>query len=269
MVLAIGLGVWGFVIEPNRLVLREVDLPLSGWPASQPPLRVALLADLHAGAPFMSVEKFSQIVAETNAAAPDLILLLGDYVSHGVVGHFDVEPEAWAGTLANLSAPLGVFAVLGNHDWWFDGGRVRTVLENAGITVLDNQLVALEYRGAALQLVGIGDFWEGDPDIPGTLASATDTAPIVLMTHHPDVFPLVPARVALSVAGHTHGGQVNIPVVGRLVVPSAHGQRFAYGHINEQGRNLFVTAGIGTSILPVRFNQPPEIVILNIRSDRN
>jgi len=264
--LAVGLSVWGVAIEPNRLVVRDVDLPLPTWPASHPPLKVALLADLHAGAPFMTAQKFAEIAALTNAAEPDLILLLGDYVSHGVLGHFSVEPEAWAPPLGQLSAPLGVFAVLGNHDWWFDGARVRAVLERSGVTVLDNEMLALDHRGGVVLLAGIGDLWEGNPDIPGTLSSVGDAEPILVMTHNPDLIRQMPSRVALTVAGHTHGGQVNLPLVGRLVVPSDYGQRYAYGHVDEAGRNLFVTAGIGTSILPVRFNQPPEIVILTVRS---
>ncbi len=267
--LAIGLGVWSIAIEPNRLVLRSVDLPLATWPASHSPLKVALLADLHAGAPFMTAEKFAKIAALTNAAEPDLILLLGDYVSHGVLGRFSIEPETWAPPLAELSAPLGVYAVLGNHDWWFDGPRVRAVLEKAGITVLDNEMMFLDHRGDAVQLAGIGDFWAGSPDITGTLAAAGSDAPILLMTHNPDLIRQVPARVALTVAGHTHGGQVNLPLVGRLVVPSDYGQRYAYGHVDEHGRHLFVTAGIGTSILPVRLNQLPEVVILTVRSQSN
>jgi predicted MPP superfamily phosphohydrolase len=102
------------------------------------------------------------------------------------------------------------------------------------------------------------------PKIPDTLRQVRDASPVILISHSPDIFPDVPARVNLTLAGHTHGGQVCLPLVGRLIVPSHYGQRFAYGHIIEGGRHLFVTSGVGTSIIPVRFRVPPEIAMLTI-----
>ena len=112
----------------------------------------------------------------------------------------------------------------------------------------------------------MADLWTRTPDIPGTLKDIPDDDPILLLTHSPDVFPDIPARVSLTLAGHTHGGQVNLPLVGRPIVPSKYGQRYAAGHIIEQGRHLFVSTGVGTSIIPVRFRVPPEIQILTVSS---
>ena len=175
-----------------------------------------------------------------------------------------VEPEPIAEELRALRAPLGVYAVLGNHDWWFDGGRVARALGGAGLKVLENEAVKVESSGRAFWLGGVADLWTRRPDVPGTLRQVTSDDPVVLFTHNPDIFPDVPARVSLTVAGHTHGGQVNLPLVGRPVVPSRFGQRYAMGHVVEGGRHLFVSGGVGTSIIPVRFRVPPEIVILKL-----
>ena len=126
----------------------------------------------------------------------------------------------------------------------------------------------VESGGRAFWLAGGADLWTRKPDIEGTLRQVTDEEPVLLFTHNPDIFPDVPPRVSLTVAGHTHGGQVNLPVVGRPVVPSHFGQRYAFGHVVEQGRHLYVSGGVGTSIIPARFRVPPEIVILNLEERR-
>src|SRR5262245_35163912 len=122
----------------------------------------------------------------------------------------------------------------------------------------------IDRDGAAIWVAGIGDKWEGNPNIDSALAKAGDSATIIAFTHNPDIFPSIPARVALTIAGHTHGGQVALPIIGRPIVPSDFGQRYAAGHIVEGSKQLFVTSGIGTSILPVRFRVPPEISLLTI-----
>ena len=259
------LAAWSLWLEPDRLVVRRVTLSLAAWPAGHRPLRLAVLSDIHAGAPFITAGKIDQVVAAINRETPDAIVLLGDYVIHGVIGGDFMAPEDVAARLAGLTAPLGVYGVLGNHDWWLDGPRVSRAMESAGITMIDQTALALERPGGAFWLVGIGDFWQGAPDIGGALAQVTDQAPVILATHNPDLFPDVPDRVALTLAGHTHGGQVNLPLLGRLVVPSQFGARYAYGLVVEGSRHLFVAAGLGTSILPVRFRVPPEIVLLTLR----
>ena len=225
-----------------------------------------MLADLHVGSPFNGPDKLDRVIARTGQAHPDLILLAGDFVIHGVRGGTFTPPEQIATALRQLSAPLGVWAVLGNHDWWFDAPRVRAALEAVGIPVLDDTAIAIGSPSCDFWLVGISDYWEGRHDVTGALAQVTDEAPVLAFTHNPDVFPDVPARVSLTIAGHTHGGQVYIPFFGRPVVPSKYGERYAIGHIVEDGRHLFVTPGLGTSIIPVRFLVPPEISVLTVRS---
>ena len=266
--LLVALAAWGFWWEPASLFTREYDLALPGWPASARELRIAVLADLHTGSPHNDLEKLHEVVHATNLAKPDLILLAGDFVIHGVVGGSFVEPEASARVLRSLQAPLGVYAVLGNHDWWFDGARVRKALEGEAIPVLEDRAIPLTFNQMVFWLAGVSDFWEAAHDVRQALKGVDAESPVILVTHNPDVFPEIPDRVALTIAGHTHGGQVAVPGWGRPVVPSQFGERYAIGHIVEGGRHLFVSSGIGTSILPVRFRVPPEISVVTIRAGR-
>jgi hypothetical protein len=257
---------WGFAIEPASLRNEDYEFAIPNWPAGCDGLRIAVLADLHVGSPFNGQGKLDRVIALTEQADPDLILLAGDFVIHGVRGGTFTPPEQIAAALQRLSAPLGVWAVLGNHDWWFDAPRVRAALESNGIPVLEDVASRIHTNTCDFWLAGISDYWEGKHDVSGALAQVTDTAPVLAFTHNPDVFPDVPARVNLTIAGHTHGGQVYIPFIGRPVVPSRYGERYAIGHIVEGGRNLFVSSGLGTSIIPVRFLVPPEVSVVTVRS---
>lgn len=259
------LALWAFVFEPATLRVRETTLELERWPAGLDGLRVAVLADLHTGSPWNGRGNLERIVRETNAAGPDLVLIAGDLVIQGVVGGRFVSPEASAEILGGLEAPLGVYAVLGNHDWWLDGPRVMTALRASGVTVLEDSSRAIPVRGDTLWLAGVSDFWEAPHDIGRALAGIPPEAAPLVFTHNPDVFPDMPASVVLTVAGHTHGGQVAIPFFGRPIVPSRFGERYAVGHVQEGGRDLFVSQGVGTSILPVRFRVPPEVSVLTLR----
>jgi uncharacterized protein len=264
-VICLGLALWAVAIGPGRLVVKEVDLALVTWPRGMPPLSIAVVSDLHTGAPHIDPAKLDRIVSIINQRHPDLVVLLGDFIVHGVIGGGRVEPEVTAARLEALRAPLGVFAVLGNHDWWYDGERVARALRAAGIVVLEDEAVRLRHRGHALWLVGLADFDTRASDPARTTSAVPSAEPIIALTHNPDIFPLVPPRVAITLAGHTHGGQVYLPLIGRPIVPSRYGQRYAIGHIEEGGRHLFVTSGIATSIIPVRFLVPPEIVIARLR----
>lgn len=268
------LAAWAFWLEPSSVTVRRVSLAVPGWREEQRGLRVAVLTDLHVGSPHVGLDKLRRVVERTNEERPDLILLLGDFViggrrdedgdGGGVVGSTFVEPEPIAAELKNLRAPLGVYAVLGNHDWWFDGGRVTRAFESVGLAVLENKAVRVERGGRGFWLAGVADLWTRRPDIEGTLRQVDTDEPVILFTHNPDIFPDVPSRVSLTLAGHTHGGQVNLPFIGRPVVPSNFGQRYAFGHVVEGGRHLYVGGGVGTSIIPARFRVPPEILMLTL-----
>ncbi len=260
------LGVWGFLIEPCFiLVEHRAEAHPRAWPKELDGLTIALISDIHAGSPYVGKSRVDQLVLRVNAAKPDMIVLLGDYVIQTVVGGRFMPPEELAFLLKDLKAPLGVYAVLGNHDWWLDGPRVRAALAGQGIKVLENENVRVAARGARFSLLGLADHIERKPDPISPLAGVPEHEPVIALIHEPDYFPEIPERIALTLAGHTHGGQVRLPIVGSLIVPSRFGQRFVRGLIKEGGRLLYVTTGVGTSIIPVRFGVPPEYVLLTLR----
>ncbi|AKU99216.1 Phosphoesterase [Labilithrix luteola] len=265
--MAMGLAAWAFLVEPARLVVDRVDLAIPHWRAEHAGLRVALLSDLHVGSPHWQLEDLKELVRKTNAEHPDLVLLAGDYVIDGVKFGTRTSPEPIAHELAELRAPLGVIAVLGNHDWWNDGVRVRHALESNGIVVLENEVRRIEKNGKSFYIVGLADAVTREQQIRPTLDAVPAGEPMIVLVHEPDVFPSIDARASITLAGHTHGGQVKLPFIGRAVVPSDYGERFAAGHVVEEGRHLFVTTGVGTSIFPVRFGVPPEIALLTLRPE--
>lgn len=271
---------YGFAIEPAlRLRVRRWRVAPPGWTGGR--LRIAVLADLHMGEPHVSLTRLERIVTRTNALGADLVVILGDLeAGHRFVTR-KVSMAATAAALARLAAPLGVHAILGNHDWWHDraaqargGGpnRIAGLLEAAGVPVLQNRAVKLGRGAEAFWLaglddqlaIGIGDMvFRGLDDLPGTLAQISDDAPAILLAHEPDIFPKVSDRFALTLSGHTHGGQVRV-FGWSPVVPSAYGNRFAYGHVREGARDLVVSGGIGCSILPFRLGVVPEITVVEI-----
>ena len=258
------MAIWAFFIEPNRLIVHEEKVQIENWPVELSGLRIALIGDVHTGSWFIDDRKLQRIVELTNQQQPDLILLAGDYmVSNNWYLH-RVEPEVTAAALKNLKAPLGVYAVLGNHDWWYNGEKVTNAFEQNGIRVLENDVAEIKWRDRSFWLAGLSDKWTQPQHVSETIAKAAAGATIVAFTHNPDIFPQLPSSVPLLLAAHTHGGQATFPLIGAAVVPSDFGQKYVAGHVYENGHHLFVTTGIGTSILPVRFRVPPEIVVLTI-----
>jgi predicted MPP superfamily phosphohydrolase len=285
-----GFASYGLAIEPMwRLVVTRYRVAPQGWPGHMR-LSIGVIADVHAGGPAMPVSRIEAIVAATNALSPDLIVLLGDFAASRKLRTSSVAPEQWSETLSRLRAPLGVHAVLGNHDWWDDraaqrAGRGpvigRRVLERVGIPVYENDVTKLVKDGRRFWVAGLGDqlallkggrrggrrrAWRnfgGVDDLDGMLAKVSDDSPVILLAHEPDIFPRVPKRVALTLSGHTHGGQIRCFGYSPIV-PSRFGNRYAYGHIVEGGRHLIVSGGLGCSILPVRIGVPPEIVMIDV-----
>ncbi|WP_265945557.1 metallophosphoesterase [Dechloromonas sp. A34] len=253
---------WSFGFEPGWLQQRQLALESTNWSGSA--LTIAVASDFHVGAPHAGLETVRRVVAGINAAKPDLILLPGDFVIQGVVGGEQVIPEAIAEELRLLQAPLGVYATLGNHDWWFDGARVRKALEAAGITVIENAAIPLSANGIPLWLAGIGDDMTEHAQPAQAFANIPADARLIVMMHDPANAPALPRQTAVAFAGHTHGGQVRLPLYGALITPGRAPRQHAYGWIPDMPAPTYVTSGIGTSILPVRFNCPPEYVILRL-----
>jgi len=249
-------------------VVTQNELRLPNWPNRLVGMKVALLSDLHVGSPFWDIPALTRLVERTNEQKPDLILLAGDYQINDVPGGVFVAAEPIADQLGMLKAPLGVFAVLGNHDWWNEGERLRAAFTSRGITVLEEDSRRLSFRGQSFYVVGLADQITRRSNPRAVLAKLPASAPTLLLVHEPDVFATFPdlgVAPSLTLAGHTHGGQVWLPVLGRRVVPSEYGERYAYGEVIEQGRHLFVTSGVGTSVFPIRFGVPPEIAVLTLR----
>src|SRR5258706_2998154 len=275
---------WGAASGPvGGLRVARYAFPPPQWPADFP-LKIAAIADLHACDPWMSLERIQSIVEHTNALGADIIVLLGDYVA----GHRHVTriipAGEWAPVLARLKAPLGVHAILGNHDWWEDKTvqrdwqgptHARRALEAAGIPVYENDVARLTKAGRPFWLAGLGDQLAyfparrfrpvsriGVDDLAATLAKVKDDAPLILLAHEPHVAMRVPARVALQLSGHTHGGQVRF-FGWSPVVPSRYGNRLAYGHARTNC-DVIVSGGLGCSIMPFRLGVPPEIVLVTL-----
>jgi len=265
LALACALSLDAFWIEPSRLVVNRQELKLPNWPAALAGLRIAFVSDLHVGSPHWGVPKLRELVTRVNAERPDLILLGGDYLINDVLLGEHVAAEPIAAELGQLRAPLGVLAVLGNHDWWNDGAHVRATFEAHGVQVLDAETRRIELNGSSFCVLGMRDEEVRDRSPRRELDLALPGLPLLVLVHEPDIFSELDERPSLVLAGHTHGGQVNLPLLGRRIVPSRFGQRFAAGHIVEGGRHLFVTTGVGTSIWPVRFGVPPEIALLTLR----
>jgi uncharacterized protein len=279
---------YAVIVEPLlRQRITRYDLKLRRWPDDLP-LTIAAIADVHACKPWMDVARIQSVVEQTNRLGADLIVLLGDYAPGPRLVRGPVDSAEWSKVLSGLKAPLGVHAILGNHDWWEDAAAqaarrgptiARRALEKVGIPVYENDVVRLTKAGRSFWLAGLGDQLAFAPfrtrhpdqqvgvdDLGATLSKVPDGDPVILLAHEPDIMPRVPERVSLVMCGHTHGGQVRL-FGWSPVVPSRYGNRYAYGHVREQC-DLIVSGGLGCSITPVRFGVPPEIVLVSITGAR-
>jgi predicted MPP superfamily phosphohydrolase len=244
--------------EPRALVTPEVPLALPRWPAELDGLRVALVADVHAGMGHGTPARVTRIVDAVLALDADLHILLGDFVDSTPLGDGRARVRDVARELARL--PRSV-AVLGNHDWRAAGPAMGWALRDAGVPVLEND--AVEVR-AGLWVAGLADARHRHPDLEAALRKPPEDAPVLLASHDPDLFPEVPGRVALTVSGHLHGGQVDVPWLRRPLTPTRFGDRYLAGHVVEGGRHLYVSVGLGTAGLPVRLGRLPEAPVLRL-----
>lgn len=255
----LGKGYWNATRDP---LIRTAKIEVADWPADQPPLRLLLLSDIHVAGPDMPPERVVRIVAELNRLKPDLVLIAGDLVSEKrSATHIYTAAEVVA-PLGGLRAPLGVVVAPGNHDHWFKPDALRSELEKQGLRVLQNDAVKL----GPLVVAGVDDDYSGHDDVTATFAAMERLGSGVplLLTHSPDIVPDLPRPVTAVFAGHTHCGQIRFPFVGALTYVSRYGDRFACGDIDDKGQRVFVGAGIGTSLLPLRFNTPPDAWLVSM-----
>lgn len=254
---------YGFKIEPRQLKLRKYAISSPHWTGA--PITIGLLSDLHIGGPHIDPPAVERIVGMMNVEAPDIILLLGDYVdsheSQSDRSKAANDEVSWGhAILGDLSANYGVFAVMGNHDYQYGVDIIQANLEAQGIIFLDNKSAVVEDK---LCVFGVEDEFFGQPSDDGYY-NCPANFPIIGLMHNPDSFFRIPEGTAFMAAGHTHGGQINIPLIGRRITSTHAGIDYAYGENTVGDTPVFITAGLGTSILPARFRAAPEIVIIEL-----
>ena len=255
---ALGSGACYSYWESGDLVLNDQHIPLQRLPSGFEGMRIAFLTDFHRGV-FISEEYVRKSVKAALSLQPELILLGGDYVDH--------DPDLIApvmDALGELKAPLGVYAVQGNRDIRANRMLTSTELARHGITEITNRGVRLERHGSQLYLAGFDDAWVGNPDIPSGLAAAMPDAVILSLTHSPALVDrLSDPRIQLVCCGHTHGGQINLPILGRPFLPEGC-ERYPIGLIQSPHSKVFVSAGVGVAYAPIRFRCPPEVSLLTL-----
>jgi predicted MPP superfamily phosphohydrolase len=262
-------GIRAFIWEPETLEIRRVEVASRTW--TGPALRIGVISDTHTDGPHVGVPRLLSIIEQMNAERPDIVLLLGDFVDGSSPMDQRSEGErreiaAGLAAFSQLKAPLGVWAVLGNHDWWYDAGTVEQGLIAAGVQVLQNQRARIPRNGGVFWLGGLADYTStrAQPSYIETLGELPANEPAIVMAHWPDVFATAPERVALTLAGHSHCGQINLPALGRIVAVSEGSRRWPCGLYEDHGTWLYVSGGVGTSVIPARFNQPPEIAVVTL-----
>lgn len=248
-----------FLVEPAWLALERVVVALRGLLPSLEGFRIALLADLHRG-PQVGQEQVARAVDLAQRQGADMVLLAGDFVSQSA----SYAPSC-AEELARLQAPAGVYACLGNHDYWTDSEAVTRALQRVGVRVLCNEAVPV---AGGLWVAAVDDVWEGHADLPAALEGVAAGATVVLLAHEPDFADEVAShgRVALQLSGHSHGGQVRLPLLGPPVLPYL-ARRYPAGLYRVGDMQLYVTRGVGLVAPPVRLNCRPEVTLLTLRGD--
>ena len=255
---------YGAGVEPGLLIERHVEFVSDKYEG--PDLKIGLVTDIHINSAAVPPKRVKRIVEALNKLNPDIVLMPGDFIA----GHetsenrsdtFNRNIEIGLAYFSGLTAPS--FATIGNHDSWWNGSRVTALLEAAGVKVLENEAYPLEY----ICLVGLADSLTSIPDRSSYDGCPAQLPPLVF-THSPDAWRAFRGDTILAAAGHTHGGQVNLPFIGRRVNAISLPKEYSYGFSKISGVDMFVSAGVGTSMLPIRFRAPPEIVIITLRAQR-
>jgi predicted MPP superfamily phosphohydrolase len=265
---------YSFCVERERFGITRRTIPIRGLPPSLDGLTIAQLTDIHHG-PWTSLAYVRRIVDAANALNADLIALTGDYILYSYSYVRPVVTE-----LARLRAKIGVLGVMGNHDWFDAGPVTQSEFRLAGLRLIENSRMFISpdrelSRGTlkhGLCIAGLADLWGGRPDYGKALGGVPHEMPRVLLSHNPDTAELPVARdrrhrVDLMLSGHTHGGQIHIPGIGSPFIPSSYGQKYARGLIEGPSFRVFVSSGLGTNVIPLRFRSPPEIALITLERE--
>ncbi len=271
---------YAYFVEPNRLVITEAKLDVPNFSSKLNGFKIVAISDIHAGSNGVTEQRLRELVTRANELSPDLIVLLGDYVSEK---HFD--PEAFrrregsdrtelrmplaliADNLAGFKAKYGVYAIIGNHDWWYNQNSVRTEFERIGIKFLENEVEPVKIGDETIYLWGIEDYWKNRRvPVENSYALIAEKKNIIAITHNPDSLLKAPAGISILLAGHSHGGQVNFPIYGPH--PFVNDIRFMKGEAVVDGKHVFVTTGVGCTGPQIRFRVPPEIAVVTLNAAR-
>lgn len=266
-IIALGCIGYGYFIEPNRLTIEETELKIPNWSAKLNGFKVVAISDIHGGSNGVDETRLAELVEGANAQDPDLIVLLGDFVSQTGRRHPDLRMpiETIAAKISGFRARYGVYAVIGNHDWYYDEQRVTDSLEKHGIKVLENAVDEISVNGETVSLWGIEDNWKRRMVPTGeTFNKIAVKQNIIALTHNPDSLLKTPVGISIMIAGHSHGGQVKFPIFGAY--PFVNDGRFMEGEAVVDGKHVFVTTGVGVSGPQVRFLVPPEIAVVKLYS---
>lgn len=250
------IGIYSLFIEPNKLEVNHYtiqDSELRG-------LKIVFASDFHIK-PHQQ-RRLETIVNLINTENPDLVLSVGDFVS-GHSENMTMPIENIAKELGKVKSKYGFYTTLGNHDGWYSISEITEALETNSIKVLANENIAIKTNNKTVYIAGVEDLMTGSPNIYEALDGVK--SPVILLTHNPDLFPKVSKNVNLTLAGHTHCGQIRIPLLGPICTGSKFGDKYSRGLIEENGKKLITTKGIGTSILPLRFNCIPEIIVIEFK----
>jgi uncharacterized protein len=248
--------------EPHRIELSKIEIHIEGLPPAFNGFRIAHITDLHYGE-HSTLDFVRRAVEMANSVSPDLIALTGDYVTDGIK---QIAPVF--SVLAELKAKYGIVAVLGNHDHWASADETRNQILNIGAADLTNANRILKKDGGALCIAGVGDLWEDKQDLSAALQGIDPLTPRILLSHNPDFAEEIPAgyRIDLMIAGHTHGGQINLPFIGSPIVPSFYGQKYREGLVRGPHCMVYISRGVGLVGPPIRFRCRPEIPVYSLRS---
>ncbi len=267
-VAVLALGLYNATRDP---IVRTASVTVADWPAGAPPFQVLLISDVHVAGPDMPPARLSKIIGGLNALNPDMVAIAGDLISEKRIATALYTPEQIASLLAEFKSPYGTVVTLGNHDNWADAAAFGRALKAKGITILENEAAV---RGPFI-IGGVGDHFSQHDDVPATFAAmnalgdaqgdARRDAPKIILTHSPDIIPQLPRRVAAVMAGHTHCGQIVLPFYGPLSYVSDYKDRFGCGDITDKGQRIFVGAGLGTSILWLRYGAPPDVWLVTFK----